>query len=59
MYLPILQSSSVHSTFFFQDEVTVNVIELSGVRIHSALSRMQTGTKVSIHWQPPAMLVYP
>ena len=49
MYLPILQSSSVHSAFLLQDEVTVNVIELSGVRIHSALSRMQTGTKVSIH----------
>lgn len=26
--------------------MTVNVIELPGVRIHSALSRMQTGTKV-------------
>ena len=48
MYLPILQSSIV-SAFLLQDEVTVNVIELSGVRIHSALSRMQTGTKVSIH----------
>ncbi|XP_022313260.2 nuclear pore membrane glycoprotein 210-like [Crassostrea virginica] len=34
---------------YSQDEVTVNVIELSGVRIHSALSRMQTGTKMPIY----------
>ena len=31
-----------------QDEVTVNVIELIGVRIHAALKRMQTGTVVCI-----------
>ncbi|XP_052692934.1 nuclear pore membrane glycoprotein 210-like [Crassostrea angulata] len=34
---------------YSQDEVTVNVIELPGVRIHSALSRMQTGTKMPIY----------
>ncbi|XP_062607902.1 nuclear pore membrane glycoprotein 210-like [Saccostrea cucullata] len=34
---------------YSQDEVTVNVVELSGIRIHSALSRMQTGTKMPLY----------
>ncbi|XP_048780768.2 nuclear pore membrane glycoprotein 210-like isoform X2 [Ostrea edulis] len=34
---------------YSQDQVTVNVVELAGVRIHSALSRMQTGTKMPLY----------
>ena len=33
----------------FQDEVTVYVVLLAGVRIFSPLKRIQTGTQVVIH----------
>ena len=33
----------------FQDEVTVYVVQLAGVRIFSPLKRIQTGTQVVIH----------
>jgi len=33
--------------FVLQDEVTVNVVRLIGVRIHAPLTRLQSGTTVS------------
>ena len=33
--------------FSLQDEVTVNVVELQGIRINAPLKRLQTGTQVN------------
>ncbi|KAK3103291.1 hypothetical protein FSP39_018237 [Pinctada imbricata] len=42
-------SETGETVVYSQDEATVNVVELTGIRIHAALKRMQTGTQMPVY----------